>query len=165
MPDRFTRTVVCNTGPLLALSRVGQVGLLARLFPEVIVPMEVIEELLQTPHGDVAILRRELAQFRQLTTPAEPDPLLSAQLDAGEAAVLATAMKLGHLPVLLDERKGRRIATHVYHLPLVGTGGLLVAAKQRGLIPQVRPLLDGMVAAGYHLGPILIAECLRRAKE
>jgi predicted nucleic acid-binding protein len=72
MPDRFTRTVVCNTGPLLALSRVGQVGLLARLFPEVIIPMEVIEELLQTPHGDVAILRRELAQFRQLTTLPNP---------------------------------------------------------------------------------------------
>jgi len=165
MLERFTRPVVCNTGPLLALSHVDQVGLLARLFPEVIVPVEVVEELLQTPHDDLARWRRELGQFRHTTSPAAPDPLLSTQLDGGEAAVLATAVKLGHLPVLLDERKGRRIATHVYHLPLVGTGGLLVAAKQRGLIPQVRPLLEGMVAAGYHLGPILIAECLRRAGE
>lgn len=165
MPDRFTRPVVCNTGPLLALSRVGHVGLVARIFPEVMVPMEVFAELLQVPHGDVALLQRELAQFRVLKSPAQPDPLLSAQLDAGEAAVLDGALRLGHLTVLMDERKGRRIAALVYHLPLVGTGGLLVAAKHRGLIPQVRPLLDGMVAAGYHLGPVLIAECLRRAGE
>ena len=120
MPDRFTRTVVCNTGPLLALSRLGQVGPLARLFPEVIIPMEVIEELLHTPHGDVAILRRELAQFRQLTTPAEPDPLLSAQLDACESKVLVngcTGWEAAMAPPLLEGVR-RRLFPCDEHIPL-----------------------------------------------
>lgn len=50
-------------------------------------------------------------------------------------------------------------------LPLMGTGGMLVAAKRRGLIAAVRPLLEGMSAAGYHFGPVLVAECLRLAGE
>jgi len=74
MLERFTRPVVCNTGPLLALSHVDQVGLLARLFPEVIVPVEVVEELLQTPHDDLARWRRCFASAnrfcRTITTSA-----------------------------------------------------------------------------------------------
>lgn len=65
----------------------------------------------------------------------------------------------------MDERKGRRVASLIYRLPVIGTGGLLVAAKQRGLIGAVRPMLEQMQAGGYHLGSALVAECLRRAGE
>jgi predicted nucleic acid-binding protein len=90
---------------------------------------------------------------------------LEAELDAGEAAVIATASARGCLPVLMDERKGRRVASIIYRLPVIGTGGLLVAAKRLGLISTIRPLIEGMRAGGYHLGPTLVAECLRRAGE
>jgi predicted nucleic acid-binding protein len=46
-----------------------------------------------------------------------------------------------------------------------GTGGLLVEAKARGFIPEVRPLLEKMKAEGYFLSPRLMNECLRRAGE
>jgi hypothetical protein len=165
MSDFFSQPIVSNTGPLLGLSRIGQMGLLARLFPQVIVPREVVDELLLTPRADVEELRQQLVQFTQATASVPADPLLQAQLDPGEAAVIALASQRGLLPVLMDERKGRRVASLIYRLPVIGTGGLLLAAKQRGLIGAVRPMLEQMRAGGYHLGPALVAECLRRAGE
>ncbi len=165
MSDFFSQPIVSNTGPLLGLSRIGQMGLVARLFPQVILPREVVNELFLIPQGDAEELRQQLTHFTLTTASVPADPLLQAQLDPGEAAVIALALERGLLPVLMDERKGRRVASLIYRLPLIGTGGLLVAAKQRGLIGAVRPMLEGMQAGGYHLGPALVAECLRRAGE
>ena len=63
MSDLFSRPVVCNTGPILGLSRVGHVSILRRLFPEVLVPREVIDELLANPHEDRTDPLRELDGF------------------------------------------------------------------------------------------------------
>lgn len=165
MSDFFAQPIISNTGPLLCLSRIGQLSLLTKLFPQVIIPKVVVDELLQTPHADVDLLREQLLQFTWPMEVCPVDPLLQAQLDPGEAAVIALASHRGMLPVLMDERKGRRVASLIYGLRVIGTGGLLVAAKHRGLISTVRPMLEQMLAGGYHLGPSLIAECLRRAGE
>lgn len=165
MADFFEQPIVSNTGPLLGLSRIGQLGLVGEMFPEVIVPQEVVDELLLTPHPDANDLGLQLLRFTRPSPSPSADPLLQAQLDPGEAAVISLAVQRGHLPVLMDERKGRRIASAIYHLPVIGTGGLLVAAKHRGLVKAIRPLLEQMQSAGYHLGPTLVAECLRRAGE
>ncbi len=165
MPYFFDQPIVSNTGPLLGLSRIGRIDILGRMFPQVIVPREVADELLLTPYADVDDLRRELERFTITIAATTAEPLLEAELDVGEAAVIATASARGSLPVLMDERKGRRVASIIYRLPVIGTGGLLVAAKRLGLVSTIRPLLEGMRSGGYHLGPTLVAECLRRAGE
>jgi len=91
--------------------------------------------------------------------------LLLAELDAGEAAVITLARSLSGAGIVMDERKGRRLARLVYGLEVKGTCGLLVAAKHRGLVSAVKPLLEGMRAKGYFLGPQLVAECLRQCGE
>jgi uncharacterized protein len=165
MPDFFSGPVVCNTGPILGLFRVGRVDLLPRLFPRVLVPRAVVNELLLAPFADVAELQRELGAFSIVDLPSQPDPLLLTELDAGEAAVITLARSMGGAGIVMDERKGRRVARLVYGLPVKGTCGLLVAAKHRGLVSTVKPLLAGMRAKGYFLGSQLVAECLRQSDE
>ena len=138
MPDFFSQPAVCNTGPLLGLYRVRQLDLLIRLLPEVIVPREVAEEIVLAPHTDAAALAKELARLTVLERYAEPDLLLAAELDRGEAAVIVTARERGLRHLIMDERKGRRIASIVYGFQVKGAGGLLLAAKQRGLIGEIR---------------------------
>lgn len=58
--------------------------------------------------------------------------------------------------VLLDERKARRIARVVYHLPVRGTIGTFAAAKRAGLVKSVRPLLEELSAKGYFISSALI---------
>ena len=135
------------------------------LFPQVILPREVVEELLLIPHADTPALQRQLSAFHRLDIPCQPERRLLADLDLGEAAVIATAVKRQITGILMDEKRGRRIATLVYGLQVKGTCAVLVAAKNRGLISAVRPLLETMRARGYYLGPQVVTEALRLARE
>lgn len=165
MNPMFQAPTVCNTGPLIGLARVNLAWLLFRLFPEVIVPEEVRDELLakESPDRDqlIEVLRLATIHPRQNL----PDRLLLTELDPGEAAVISVARQLSLSSVILDERKARRIAARVYELDVKGTAGLLVEAKKRGMIESVKPYLEGMIEGGYHLGPNLVAACLTEAKE
>ncbi len=60
----------------------------------------------------------------EVVSPSGPvDSLLASQLDAGEAAVVTLARQWQGAEVLMDERRGRRVAEQVYGLRIVGTGG------------------------------------------
>lgn len=52
--------------------------------------------------------------------------------------------------LLLDDAAGRRRALQ-RGLTVVGSAGVLALAKERNLIPLVRPLLDELRAAGLYL--------------
>lgn len=165
MNPMFNSPVVCNAGPLIALARVEIAWLPFRLFPLVIVPEEVKEELFVLESPDRTHLTEVLKEARIHPRQSPPDRLLLAELDCGEAAVIAAAVQLGHPSVILDERKARRIATRVYCLEVKGSCGLLVEAKARGHIEKVRPYLEGMIHGGYFIGPHLMAACLAAAGE
>ncbi|MEO8197323.1 MAG: DUF3368 domain-containing protein [Thermoanaerobaculia bacterium] len=95
----------------------------------------------------------------------KPDPLLAAELGAGEAAVIASAYQIGARLVLLDDRKARRIAMGAYKLRVIGSAGVLVFAKRAGAIPAVRPLLDAMIDRGYYLSQRLVDQATIAAGE
>ncbi|HEV8241826.1 MAG TPA: DUF3368 domain-containing protein [Thermoanaerobaculia bacterium] len=94
-----------------------------------------------------------------------PDPLLAAELGAGEAATIAAAYASGIRSVLIDDRKARRIAVSAYKLHVHGSAGILVIAKRAGLVNAVRPLLDLMVARGYYLSRRLVEQATAAAGE
>lgn len=165
MPDYFSRPVVCNTGPVLGLSRAGLCRLLGEIFPLVIIPEPVLRELHARQTADAAEVARVVAVAQVHQPGTAPDPLLLAELDAGESAVIQTARETGIPSVLIDERKARRMAQTVYGLEVKGTCALLVEAKRRGLIARVAPALEAMLRGGYFIGPRVKAECLSRAGE
>jgi predicted nucleic acid-binding protein len=157
--------VVCNTGPLIGLAQVGLEMLPFQLYPEVVLPSTVRDELLAKPTRDQGKLIAALKHATIYQCKNPPDALLVAELDDGEAEVINAAHELGLTNVLIDERKARRIASRIYQLHVKGTAGLLVDAKKEGIIPRVAPYLDGMIQAGYFLGPSLVEACLKAANE
>lgn len=92
-----------------------------------------------------------------------PAELASARLDDGERSALALALQRGTV-VLVDERRGRACASDL-GLPVLGTLGLLVRARQSGLIGQVRPLVDTLHAGGYFLAKPLVERALSSVGE
>lgn len=156
--------VACNTGPILGLHRIGRLDLLTQLIPEIVVPPVVVGELGDGLGADDVALQRWLRGVTVREPIALIDPFLTAELDAGEAAVIALARELS-LPLLMDERKGRKIAALAYNLGVIGTGRVLVEAKRRGLIQGVRPAMEQMRAAGYFLSERLVQFVAREAGE
>jgi predicted nucleic acid-binding protein len=66
--------------------------------------------------------------------------------------------------VILDDRPARRLALGL-GLPVVGTVGILLRAKQTGFITAVRPLLENLLEVGFRLSPAIRDKVLTDAGE
>ena len=159
--------VVCNTSPIIALACAGQLELLRAVYGEILVPVAVFDEI--TVAGAGAPGTREVAEAAWIKLrPALNAPLvnaLSLELDAGEAQAIALAVESGAGLILLDERLGRRAAQRL-GLTVTGTLGVLIAAKDRGLLASLRPVLDALRAnSGFWIGEDLYNAVLAAGNE
>lgn len=157
-------TAVSNASPLFA--RVGRLDLLGEIYSTVFVPPAVWREVVEAGArpGAAAIAQAAWLQRRTIATP--PSTIRGTErIGPGEAEAIALASEFaGSVPLLLDDLKGRRVASEL-GLPVVGSAGALVAAKDLGLIIAVRPLLEELRFAGLHLSHQAFAEVLMRAGE
>lgn len=164
MPD--SGPIICNAGPLIALAMIDRLALLRDLYTRILVPEAVFREVVEQGVGRVGARQIATADWLEQTPDlVAPDPFLTMELGAGEAAVLTLAAQLNASEVLIDERKARRIAEVAYGLKPKGTAGILVAAKRRGLLEEIRPALLEMAQKGYYLSARLIDRACREVGE
>ena len=159
--------VVSNTSPIIALACAGKLELLRAVYSEIVVPDAVFEEVTVAGAGEPGA--REVAEAPWIKRqPVRNAPLVTAlrfELDAGEAEAIALAVESGADLVLLDERLGRRAAQRL-GLTVVGTLGVLIAAKDRGVLAAVRPVLDALRAdAGFWIADELYNAVIKAANE
>ena len=91
-------------------------------------------------------------------------PALSRRIDAGERAAIALATQVSADFVVLNDLAGRMAATDL-GLTAIGSLGLLVRAKRGGLIREVRPTVEAMIANGLFVSSKLRREILEAAGE
>lgn len=158
-------SVVADAGPLIAFGRIQRLELLPQVLGEVLVPHAVAVECLVDPEkpGARAILDAFNARMLMETPDAVPILPPLPVLDAGESAAIRLALKLS-ASVLMDDKAGRKIATNL-GLTVIGSAGVLLAAKKRGLIAAVRPMLEALAGNGYHFSDALVCAILMRAGE
>ena len=78
---------------------------------------------------------------------------LRQTLDNGEAEAIALATELHPESVLLDDKLARQMARRL-GVPVTGTIGVLLRAKQVGLIVEVRSLITRLQSEGdYYIDP------------
>lgn len=155
-----------DTGPLIAFGRIGRLDILPAVLGDVLVPRAVLAECLREPDRPGASAIRQAVEARLLQSRDSPqagDPLPLPNLDEGETAAIRFAMKLG-APVLMDEKTGRKVAKNL-GLVVIGSGGVLLAAKKKGIIGAVKPLIESFRQNGYHLSELLTTAILTRANE
>jgi predicted nucleic acid-binding protein len=158
--------VVCNAGPLIALALIDRLTLLPLFYSRILVPERVYLEVLAGGRNGAGVDAIRAASFLEVVTPAlSMDPLLQAMLDPGEASVINLARTEKVQDVLLDDRKGRRVARQIYGLSVIGTARLLIRAKFAGAIPSVGRELHALQLHGYWLGDNVVREACRLAGE
>lgn len=158
--------IVSNTGPLIALDACNQLDLLRSLYTRVVVPEEVERELARgggtaLPSGLTAD-HRAWIEVLPLSNP--PSAALLTRLDAGEASVITLALEIGAPIVLIDERRGLRVARDE-GLNAIGSVGALMLAKRKGFLTEVKPHLYNMQSSGIHLSTRLIEWAIIQAGE
>jgi predicted nucleic acid-binding protein len=159
--------VISNSSPLILYAKIGRLDLLREVFVEVFVPPAVHEEVVSGRAGrpgaeEIASL--PWVTLRTLENPETAQTFMT-RLHPGEAETIALAVELpGQTPVLLDDRAGRRVAREL-GLRVFGSAGVLVLAKEQGLIPTVRPVLDTLRSAGLYLSDSAYRDALMLASE
>jgi predicted nucleic acid-binding protein len=157
--------VVSNTGPLIALATVERLDILKNLIGKIIVPEAVHFELLEGGASQAGVASYKQATWIKVQPLSAPlDPLLDKVLDTGEASVIQLAREY-QVPVLIDERKGRKIAREIYQLPVIGTARILVEAKRHNLLDNVQEIIQLMRNNGYRIHDTIVSYILKEAGE
>ena len=157
--------IVVNATPVIALALVNQLDLLKRLYGQVSIPPAVRAEVLAGKSGSPGFAELQSVKWIRVVPLRDPQRAdLLSDLDRGEAEVIALAQELNAELVIIDERLARRHAKRL-GLKLTGTLGILVKAKQRGLVPAVKPLIEQLQQSGIRLADFVIDEALQLAGE
>lgn len=157
---------VIDSSPLIFLAKLNRLALLRKEAKEILVPPAVLAEI--AGQDDEAAFQVEEARRTWLQVQPVKDPRLPAvlrrELGDGEAEAIALALEKEAARIVLDDLDARRLADQL-GLKVVGTLGLLLAAKLRGEIPSLRAEIDRLRRGGFRAAPALIEEILRSAGE
>ena len=151
--------IVADTGPLVILAKINHLHLLAKRYQTIRIPETVLQEATTLAHREDS---QRIAEFAKQHVEVVTDILsdsagyLDFGLDEGETQAILHAKQYA-CPVLMDEKRGRAVAKRT-QVAVLGTVGLLLAAKQEGLIAEISPLLEQMLEHQYRLSPGLIAQ-------
>ena len=89
---------------------------------------------------------------------------LSSYLDTGEASSIALAYELRESLLIIDEIKGRRAAKEM-GIPVTGSLGVLIAAKSKGHLKAVKPIINKIQKTNFRISEELIERVLIKVNE
>jgi predicted nucleic acid-binding protein len=149
-----SEVAVTNSTCLIGLERIGRLEILPQVFSSIFIPLAVQQEVGINADWPIVQSVANLALIAALKT----------QLDPGEAEAIALAIELGDVFLIIDERNARRIAQQM-GLKVIGTLGMLLRAKEKGVISEVKPVIMSLESVNFRIAPALIQKALILAGE
>ena len=162
--------VMCNASPVIGLLAINKLPLLWKLFDEVLIPETVYRELCadSQKHKNEITLIKEAVKLGNLSIyqvkNAEAVKALYGKLHFGELEVIVGAKEEHIKLAVIDEKAARKMASDLL-VDTIGILGILLLAKQRGLIDRVKLEVDKLRANGYRISERLYWRILNQASE
>jgi len=156
--------IVSDTSVITNLKQIGYLEILEKLFKRVIVPQKVSEELLRIEGRDQLFEENSWLEVRETLNKPLYEKLLK-RVDPGEAESIALALENKADLLLIDERKGRKVAEE-YGLTITGLIGILIDAKSKNYVNDIKPILDKLIYdIGFRISPKLYQKVLIMVNE
>lgn len=160
--------VVSNATPLIYLAKAGRIGLLKRVFGQVLIPEEVKVEVVERGkllgEKDAYTVERAIGEgwLKVLSVDAAEMPI---KLDRGESATLSLAKKLGLKVVLLDEVLARSAARLLDLTPRGTVFVLLKALESKEIdLDEFLEVLNKLITVGFRLKEEVYLEAVKEAR-
>jgi predicted nucleic acid-binding protein len=157
-PKSPMREIVINTGPIIALvAATGSLEWLAGIYDSVWVPHEVDAEIRAGGAGlpESEQLMRASNVVQVLPSLTSISRVLANELDSGEASVIQSALEKNVTTVAIDEKAGRRVA-RLNGLSVTGTLGILIKARNQGLVGSLSHCIHQMRIKGIWISESLV---------
>ncbi|MGK5093467.1 DUF3368 domain-containing protein [Deltaproteobacteria bacterium TL4] len=155
--------IVADSSPLIALASCQSLELLEQLYSTIKVPGVVFDEV--TIEGKVeakalkAFLKNKVENIDLSNYLIFPSPLGRGELEA-----MALYRKLSANKLLVDDLNARKVAK-LNNISIIGSLGILLLAKDKKLIPEIKPRIDALKNSDIYISDGLILRTLKAAKE
>jgi predicted nucleic acid-binding protein len=144
--------VIADTSCLIVLQKINRLLILKKLFNSISITNDIYLEFGEELPEWVVIKEVEDKKKKQL---------LQLELDKGEAGAIVLAMENEGSLLLIDERKGRKVASAL-GLKIMGTLGVIIKAKELNIIDSLSDEIDKMIAADFRMSKKLIKQIIRK---
>ncbi len=149
------RVIISDTSCLVILSKINKLHILNKLFGSLMITQEVADEFGEYLPDWIEI-RSAKYQSSQI--------LINSSIDLGEASSIALATEFKSPLIILDDLKARNFAESL-KLSYTGTIGILLNAKKKKIIPNLKEILDQIEKTDFRLSKSLIDHVLMLAGE
>ena len=150
---------VSDTGPIIGLAKANRLSLLKNLFEKVLIPPMVRKELFAKTGDEAELIDNALTDFIRVSEINQLDEtakLILEGLSEGERQAIGVAASMGNDVILLiDDRAGRQAAGKL-NIKITGLVGVLLMAKERGLIKNIVDVIEEIRSNGYWLSNNLV---------
>ena len=161
--------VISDTTPIVSLIKISRIDLLEKLFGEVCIPEAVFRELTTNTifESEAEIVKN--SSFLKITPVKNLKSLEILQaasgLDDGESEAIILADELKSDILVIDERKGRKVAQKL-GITITGTIGILIQAHDEKIIStkEIKSYLEQLRNSSIRLSESLIQEALSMLK-
>ena len=156
--------VISDSTAITNLYQIKLLMVVKQLYGEIFIPEGVYQELSNFSDQKELIDQSDWIKICKIKDQNLLNELLE-ELDRGEAEAILLAIESRSDLLIIDERKGRQVAKQ-YGLRLIGILGVLINAKEKGIIPAVKSCMDELVdKAGFYVSKELYEDVLRRVGE
>jgi len=149
------RTIVSDTSCLILLDKLGKIELLKSLFGKITITQIIADEF-----------GRIIPDFINIETAVDKNyqKILESFLDAGEASAIALCLEKDDSLLIVDDFKARREAKQL-GIKYTGTIGVLIVAKEKGLINSVSEIINEIKKTDFRISEKLVREAKKKSKE
>ena len=149
------KSIISDTSVLIVLERIGELNLLREVFGKVYITNEIKSEYRQAvPEWIIIVSVKNKSKIAELNN----------LMDLGEASAIALALELDDSYLIVDDIQARTIVKKL-GIPFIGTAGVLISAKKKGLIKIVKPYLQKLRSVGFRLSDTVIEDILEQSGE
>lgn len=160
------RKVVVNSTPLIALSNIGRLDLLEKVYGSIVIPQAVFDEVTEKDDSACRQIRRCPDWIKVIRiSDSSQKQMYRAKLHDGEVEVMILAQELPVADlVIIDDNAAKKTAKFL-GLHVTGTLGVLLRAKRTGLIERVEPIMDELCKNGFYVDDTVRTIVLEQAGE
>jgi predicted nucleic acid-binding protein len=145
--------VIADTTCFILLENIGEFNLLRSLFTKIITTTTIAEEF-----------GSPLPEWIEIRKPKNISFQNSLDIDAGEASAITLALESQNALLILDDNKGRKTAERL-NLLYTGTLGIILKAKNVGIIPSIKPIIQKIQGTNFRFSQKVLEEIYALANE